>query len=264
MTNGQWAVDNGQRGDETGPLFQDLFLRLLTPSFTSMEAALATEEAVLAAVDAGESPPTLLLWEWNSPAVIVGRSNVVAREVNTDACERDNVPILRRCSGGGAVVLGRGCLCYALVLPVAPQHRVLGISAVTRAIMQQTASGFVTAGLDVHVDGISDLVLGNRKFSGNSQRWQKHALLHHGTVLYNFDLAQVAKYLQFPSRQPDYRADRPHTDFVTNLLLPNTATEAVITTTWHATSGTELPSESARVQELLRTRYFNSDWHHGR
>lgn len=255
---------SGQWGEGPRALFGDLALRLLTPSFGTIEEALATEEAVLTAVDAGESPATLMIWEWCSPTVVVGRSNVVTREVNTDACTRDGIPIFRRCSGGGTVVLGRGCLCYALVLPVAPHHRALGISAVTRAIMQQTASGFVAAGLDVRVDGISDLVLGNRKFSGNSQRWQKHALLHHGTILYAFDLAQVAKYLQFPSRQPDYRADRSHTDFVTNLPLSKPAIAAVISTAWNATSGVELPRESARAQELLHSRYLSADWHHGR
>jgi len=264
MMTGQSAAGNGQWGDESHSLFGDLALRLLMPSFVSIEIALATEEAILAAVDARESPATLLLWEWTSPAVVVGRSNVVAREVNVEACARAGVPIFRRCSGGGTVVLGAGCLCYALVLPIEPHHRALGISTVTRAIMQQTASSFVAVGFDVHVDGISDLVLGNRKFSGNSQRWQKQALLHHGTILYDFDLTQIAKYLQFPSRQPDYRADRPHTDFVTNLAQTKFVTESVITTAWNATGGAVSSSESARTQELLHTRYLSTDWHHAR
>lgn len=262
--SGQWAVGNGQWGEDKRPLFGELSLRWLTPNFATVERALATEEAVLAALDAVESPATLLLWEWPSPAVIVGRSNLIAREVNTEACERDGVPIFRRCSGGGTVVLGRGCLCYALILPVEPQHRALGISAVTRAIMQQTANGFVAAGFDVHVDGISDLVIGNRKFSGNSQRWQKHALLHHGTILYDFDLAQIARYLLFPSRQPDYRADRGHTDFVTNLPVTKTNVMNILTTAWQANAGDVMPTESARADELLAARYHDPSWHRGR
>lgn len=245
-------------------LFGGLSLRLLTPEFTTLEHALATEEAILSAADARESLPTLLLWEWPSPAVIVGRSNAVTREVDVEACERDGVPVLRRCSGGGTVVLGRGCLCYALILPVEPHHRTLGISAVTRAIMQQTAAGFVATGRDVRVDGISDLVIGDRKFSGNSQRWQKHALLHHGTILYDFDLAQIAKYLQFPSRQPDYRADRGHTDFVMNLPIAKSAVMSILTTAWHASEGTTSLSELSRTDELLSTRYHDPAWHRGR
>ncbi|HET6423361.1 MAG TPA: lipoate--protein ligase family protein [Planctomycetaceae bacterium] len=261
---GQSVVGNGQWGEEAPPLFGDLSLRLLTPAFTTIEHALATEEAVLATVDAGESPATLLFWEWSSPAVIVGRSNQIHREVCVDACDRHGVPILRRCSGGGTVVLGRGCLCYALVLPVTPHHRALGISTVTRAIMQQTANGFVAAGFDVCVDGISDLVVGNHKFSGNSQRWQKNALLHHGTILYDFDLAQIDRYLQFPSRQPDYRADRHHHEFVTNLPATKSMVVSTLTSTWHASAGTAVPSELTRADELLRTRYHDAAWHRGR
>lgn len=260
----QSAVGRGPSGNDDSRLFGELTLRLLTPTFSTIEQALATEEAVLAAVDASESPATLLLWEWLSPVVVVGRSNQIDREVNVDACQRDGVPILRRCSGGGTVVLGHGCLCYALVLPVSPPHRALGISAVTRAIMQETASGFVAAGFNVRVDGISDLVVGNRKFSGNSQRWQKNALLHHGTILYDFDLAQIDRYLQFPSRQPDYRADRHHHEFVTNLPTTKSTVVSTLTSTWHASAGCAVPLELARADELLRTRYHDGAWHRGR
>lgn len=251
-------------GSSAVSLFGELSLRSLTPTFATVEQALATEEAILTAVDAGESPATLLLWEWPSPAVIVGRSNVVSREANTDSCERDGVPIFRRCSGGGTVVLGNGCLCYALALPVTPHHRALGISAVTRAIMQQTASGFVAAGYDVHVDGISDLVIGNRKFSGNSQRWQKHALLHHGTILYDFELAQIARYLQFPSRQPDYRVSRDHMDFVCNLPVTKSTAMEILATSWDANGGSSTDKESAIAMQLLRDRYHDPAWHTGR
>lgn len=239
-------------------------LRCLEATIPLVQRALAIEEGLLTAVDARESPGTLLLWEWSSPAVIVGRSNVIAREVNVAACESDNVPILRRCSGGGAVVLGRGCLCYALILPIGPEHRAAGISATTQAIMQRTAAGFCRAGHLVSVEGISDLAIQGRKFSGNSQRWMRNALLHHGTVLYDFELSSIDRYLQFPSRQPDYRADRVHNTFVTNAPISRSDVVSILTSAWAAAPGEWLAQETGRAEELLRGRYCDAAWHRGK
>lgn len=239
-------------------------LRFLEATFPAVENALALEEGLLTAVDARKSPGTLFVWEWPSTAVIVGRSNIVAREVHVSACEQDGVPILRRCSGGGAVVLGYGCLCYALVLPISPDQRTAGISATTQAIIQRTAAGFIAAGHAVTVEGISDLAMNRRKFSGNSQRWMRTALLHHGTILYDFDLPQIGRYLKFPSRQPDYRATRDHAAFVCNAPVSRSDVISILTSTWNAKAGAWLPEETDRAAELLQSRYSDADWHRGR
>ena len=74
---------------------------------------LALPAARAALGDAGE---VLRLWERPTPAVVLGSGGSVAIDVNVAACEADGVPILRRASGGGTVVLGPGCLCFSLVL----------------------------------------------------------------------------------------------------------------------------------------------------
>ena len=69
------------------------------------------------------------------------------------------------------------------------------------------------------IRGTSDLVLGDRKVSGNAQRRGRRALLHHGTLLYDFDAQWMMRYLKEPRRQPSYRAERTHEAFVTNMPL---------------------------------------------
>ena len=71
--------------------------------------------------------------------------------------------------------------------------------------------------LDLTQEGSSDLALVGRKISGNAQQRKRTHLLHHGSLLYAFDAALVTRYLKMPARRPDYRADREHVDFVTNL-----------------------------------------------
>lgn len=191
------------------------FLRRIEVTHPTPEANLAADQALLDAVEADPAMAALRFWESPSYCVIVGRSNVIEREVNVTACAADGVPILRRMSGGGAVVLGPGCLCYTLALPLS-EHQPRNITAATADIMQRLAHAFAEWGR-VDVQGISDLVFEGRKFSGNSQRWLKRSLLHHGTVLYGFDLTKIEHYLHMPTRRPGYRAERMHSQFVGNL-----------------------------------------------
>jgi lipoate---protein ligase len=89
---------------------------------------LALDEALLEEAEASASPAeTLRLWEPQRPLVVVGRSSRVADEVRLDVCRELDIPVLRRTSGGAAVVAGPGCLMYALVLSygLRPQLRVV-------------------------------------------------------------------------------------------------------------------------------------------
>ena len=91
----------------------ELDLTLPTPAEN-----LACDEALLDACEAGRPGPVLRFWESPEYFVVVGYSNQIATEVNVDACRAAGVPILRRCTGGGTVVQGPGCLNYALILPI--------------------------------------------------------------------------------------------------------------------------------------------------
>ena len=195
---------------------------------------LAEEVRLLNLVDNDPSAACLRIWEQPTPAVIVGRSNLVEHEVHVAACDAEQIPILQRTSGGGTVVLGPGCLCFSLCLPLTEHHRHLGVSPVTADIMQRLADALSRPGQPVNVKGVSDLVLDGRKFSGNAQRWRRRALLHHGTVLYDFDLSLINRLLRFPSRIPAYRQSRQHLEFVRNLDLSRAEIIQRLCRAWNA------------------------------
>jgi lipoate-protein ligase A len=206
-------------------------LRWIDVSYPTPADNLQADQALLEAVAADPRQATLRFWESATEVVVVGRSNQIDREVHLTACLADDVPILRRMSGGGAVVLGPGCLCYALALPL-PEGCTRNITRVTAAIMQRLVRAFQTAGWAVAAAGVSDLVHEGRKFSGNAQRWLQGAVLHHGTVLYDFDLSKIERYLRMPVRQPAYREARPHRDFVTNLPLSREEIVRLLVAEW--------------------------------
>src|SRR4051794_35269093 len=81
---------------------------------------LAFDEALLEWAEQGSAEGEFLrLWESTQPMVVVGRSSRVAEEVNEPFCREKRIPVLRRSSGGAAIVTGPGCLMYALVLSYA-------------------------------------------------------------------------------------------------------------------------------------------------
>jgi lipoate---protein ligase len=166
--------------------------------------------------------------------LVVGYANKVETEVKVAACTAQKVPIFRRCSGGGTVLQGPGCLNYTLILQITENPPLASISGANRFIMEQNRVAIEseirsrTPDAAIAVQGHTDLTLVTRhpppvtprKFSGNSQRRHRRFLLFHGTFLLNFDLPRVNELLHMPSRQPDYRHHRGHTDFLTNLNLP--------------------------------------------
>ena len=182
------------------------------------------------------------------------------------ACERRGIPVLRRCSGGGTVVQGPGCLNYALIMRFDEQGPLRSISATNQFIMERNrnalaslTSAFNLQRLDFQVRGHTDLAMDSLKFSGNSQRRRRHCLLFHGTFLLRFDLALVSELLSMPSKQPDYREARAHHLFITNLNLPAGEVKEALRVAWSAIGTTAAPP-GAIIQTLVAERYSRQDW----
>src|SRR5205809_872372 len=92
---------------------------LLDLTLPTLAENLALDEALLLEAEAGRGGPVLRVWEWPDYAVVLGAGGKLNEDVDEARCTADGVPILRRSSGGGTVLLGKGCLCYSLVLPYA-------------------------------------------------------------------------------------------------------------------------------------------------
>jgi lipoate-protein ligase A len=190
----------------------------------------------------------------------VGYANKIAAEVNLPACESRGVPILRRCSGGGTVVQGPGCLSYTLILQITEAGPTRSISAANQFIMERNRATIeAVIGRPVSVQGHTDLAVDGLKFSGNSQRRRRHFLLFHGTFLLAFDLSLIGELLQMPSLAPQYRGNRSHAEFLTNLALPAAAVRAALQSAWGATESLRSHRE-AQVAPLVEQKYSTREW----
>ncbi len=222
---------------------------------------LALDEALLYQINEQNSAGCLRIWEVDQYAVVLGSSNQVAANVNQAACRQDRIPVLRRCTGGGTVLLGPGCFIFSLFLRITAEQHLAGIEATTQAILNRISATLnrIKPESKVELRGISDLTVQGQKFSGNSQRWLTTTLLHHGTMLYDFDLDRIPRYLTSPEREPEYRSQRDHLDFVTNYPLSQAELTRAFIETWHARSAEpELPLE--RVKQLVTEKYATEKW----
>jgi lipoate-protein ligase A len=229
---------------------------------------LAADEAILDWCEAGHGEETLLFWEPRETFVVVGYANKVATEVNAAACAAKGVPIFRRCSGGGTVLQGAGCMNYSLILRITDDGPLRSITSANQFIMERNRAAIESLAdqfrirnseFQISIRGHTDLCLGNLKFSGNSQRRKKNFLLFHGTFLLKFDLALVEEFLRMPSLQPDYRASRSHDDFLVNLNLPAGQVKAALQKAWNATKELQdFPKQKA--QTLAADKYSTDAW----
>lgn len=171
----------------------------------------------LAGVDLQEAlPPVVRVEEVREVAVVLPRSRRPEREVFLQACEDDKVPVVVRPSGGGAVVLSPGMVAVSLLADA--EGTGLFPEAYFTRFGAAVTRGLAACGVTwITRRGVSDLCLGERKIAGSALRLWRNRVLYQLSLLVDPDLSLMERYLPMPSRQPDYRRDRPHADFVTSL-----------------------------------------------
>jgi lipoate-protein ligase A len=238
-------------------------MHLLDFTCGTPEENLALDEALLdAAEESDRSRETLRIWESPQPVVVVGRSSQVALEVNLPVCRERGIPVLRRSSGGAAIVTARGCLMYAVTLSYELRPALRSLDQAHRFVLETVLAGLRPVVRDVMRQGTSDLTLGGRKFSGNSMRCKRRNFLYHGTLLYDFPLPIIEQCLTMPPRQPAYRDGRDHRAFVTNLPVDGNTLRSALMETWSAHE-IEPDWPRQRVRDLVAKRYGQRDWNFG-
>ncbi|UVD81452.1 lipoate--protein ligase [Mycoplasma iguanae] len=145
---------------------------------------LVLEEIILKDPDLDED--VIMLYQ-HSNAVIIGRNQNTHQEVKIDAVKRDNVEIARRLSGGGAVYHDLGNINFSFIT----NKNDHGYEKFLGPIIEFLK----TLGLDARFKGRNDLEVNGAKVSGNAQYIYKNRMFHHGTILFNANLAKLGEYL---------------------------------------------------------------------
>lgn len=222
-------------------------------------ANLACDEALLNLCESSDCGDVLRLWEPAEYFVVLGYSNKVALEVDVERCTSGQIAIFRRFSGGGAVLQGPGCLNYTLVMKNERLACFRGILESFYAVLKPHQRLFARLTSEpVEIAGTSDLAIGGKKFSGNSQHRKQRYTLFHGTVLLNLDFSVLEATLRMPSRQPEYRKTRPHREFLRNLRIDTERARRALREEWGAVEKIDLPPDG--VEQAVKERYSQRQW----
>ncbi len=187
-------------------------------SFPTPQENILYDAALLELAEQGLGGEILRFWESEQPFVVLGRISKAAEDIHVSKVVHDRIPVLRRVSGGGTVLQGKGCLNYTLVLSK-ERPGIQDLHQSYQQILGAIIAALKALGINTVFHPLSDIALtqGNKKFSGNAQKRSRSFILHHGTLLYRFDLEKMEKYLTVPKNMPPYRKNRSHKEFVANL-----------------------------------------------
>lgn len=155
----------------------------------------ALERVLLDRVDSGEIGPTLRLWYRDAPAVALGRFQAYADEVAVEYVQTQDIDVVRRITGGGAMFVQPGAVVtYSLYLPatlVADDVR-QSYAELDRWALEALRG----LGLDVQHEPLNDIAHATGKIGGSAQRRSDAAVLHHTTMSYALDIEEMLRVLR--------------------------------------------------------------------
>ena len=163
-----------------------------------------------------EDSPRIRIWEPKSTIIVLGRSQKADKEIFLEASKEDKIPVFKRYGGGGCVVLDENSVCVAFRYDRGDSIDITSFLEHSTKAIQSFLND--TYDLGVEVKENYDLTIDNKKFLGSSLYMPKGICLYSCVILMNEKaLSKIEKYLKFPSKVPDHRKGRSHTDFLVPL-----------------------------------------------
>ena len=159
--------------------------------------------------------PVYRIYEPGAVCIVLGAGRKNKGDVRCAEASRDRIPVLVRRGGGGTVVLSPGMVVLALVTDVASPYQNREYARKINDWQRRMLSDLGVA--DVRHRGISDLALGDKKILGTSLFRRRNLLFYQSSLLVANDISLFERYLTFPSMVPEYRGQRSHGEFCTNL-----------------------------------------------
>jgi lipoate---protein ligase len=170
---------------------------------------LALEEYVVKYM--GPKEDYVILWQ-NEPSVIIGRNQNTIEEINVKYIKDNNIHVVRRLSGGGAVYHDLGNLNFTFIVKSSSD-----VVSNFRKFTEPVVNALKSFGVNAEFSGRNDITIEGKKFSGNAQYYYGDRLLHHGTILFNSDLTVVQDALNVKPDKIESKGVKSVRSRVTNI-----------------------------------------------
>ena len=156
-----------------------------------------------------------LVWQPDRIYLVLGRSNEAVKSLIADAVDTDKVQVLKRPSGGEAVLLSPNMLVIALKVPLSMVQKAHDVFVIANDIIKEALSKEGVQNITSR--GISDICIGEQKILGSAIFKKPDSVFYHAVLNVSEDVNLIERYLQHPKREPDYRKGRSHLAFVSSI-----------------------------------------------
>ena len=225
---------------------------------------LATEEYVLKNFE----EDSFMLWR-NAPSIIVGKHQNTLSEINVDYVKSNNIPVVRRLSGGGAVFHDLGNLNFTFIQK-GHEESLIDFRKYTLPILEVLEK----MGINARFEGRNDLTIDGMKFSGNAEHIWKNRVLHHGTLLFSAHMPDLTATLNADPLKFRDKAVKSVRSRVTNIsghlkepidvLQFATLIQDHIVEKYPDAKLIDLTDEDhEKIYELVRNKYNTWEWNFG-
>ncbi len=230
---------------------------------------MALDQAISESVDRGERRPTLRIWEWGAPAVVIGSFQSLRNEVDPEGAEKHGITVVRRISGGGAMFIEPGnTITYSLTVP---SSLVEGLSfEQSYAFLDDWVLGALgSLGIEATYKPLNDIASPAGKIAGAAQkRLVGGAVLHHVTMAYDIDADKMLEVLRIGREKMSDKGTKSANKRVDPLRSQSGMARADVieafkdyfASRYDTVPGVVTDAERARAAELAETKFSTEEW----
>ncbi|SDD62128.1 lipoate-protein ligase A [Sanguibacter gelidistatuariae] len=230
---------------------------------------MALDQAISESVDAGLRPPTLRIWEWGAPAVVIGSFQSLKNEVDPEGAAKHGITVVRRISGGGAMFIEPGnTITYSLTVP---SSLVEGLSfEKSYAFLDDWVLGALAdVGVNATYQPLNDIASPAGKIAGAAQkRFVGGAVLHHVTMAYDIDADKMLEVLRIGrekmsdkgTKSANKRVDPVRSQTGMSRADVIEAFKAHFCARYATVEGTVTEAEWTRARDLAETKFSTPEW----
>ncbi len=227
-------------------------IRVLETGYNNAALNMAIDEALIENI--GDAP-ILRIYGWRPAAVSIGYFQSIKEEVDLEKCSKIGVDVVRRLTGGGAV-LHEFELTYSFITKQYPQN----IMESYRWICEAIVVSINRLGFDASFVPLNDIVVQGKKVSGSAQTRRNGVLLQHGTLLLSVDVDKMFSILKVPTEKLRDKIIKDVKKRVTSLSGTTFDDMASSLKTSFATKfDAKLAADTLRTEEVSRARWL-AEW----
>ncbi len=231
----------------------------------------ALDEIIGREVADGTRPPTLRIWDWDSPLVVIGSFQSYVNEIDPAGAERHDIGVVRRVSGGGAMFMEPGnCITYSLVVPGSLVEG-LSFERSYSFLDDWVIEALADVGVKAHFVPLNDIASDAGKIGGAAQRrFAGGSVLHHVTMAYDIDADKMTEVLRIGREKLSDKGTRSANKRVDPMrsqtgLSRDAIIDAFLQTfrrRYATQDSAYTDTELAEAQRLVDTKFSTPEWTH--